>query len=254
MANPLHMFAMAAAGIAIAMKTNSVPLSTSAQNSLLTQGILGFAAVLQKVFLPHLIAGMGLFLLAAYTSYLLLLKPLHLPSPLDVALAGTIFSVYSLAAFAYSMLAACAFAVRSACIAWEDFIDSTLDLIKENLAIRIEDMNEGLAKKQAKILVSGSVRDVFSQLRKQESKRFPRWMAATFLGVVTLALRSVLIAKIVKFSGTTVKLGKLFAGKASLAGAVFLNLRLFSTLLLIVIYTVGIVGLLLNFTFVFWLK
>lgn len=216
--------------------------------------MLGFAAVLQKVFLPHLVAGMGLFLLAAYASYQILLKPLHLPAALDFALAGTMFAVYSLTAFAYSMLAATAFAVRSACAAWEDFIDSTLDLIKENLAARIEDMNEGLAKNQAKVLVSGSVKEVLTQLGKQNSKHFPRWMATTFLAVVTLALRSVLIAKIVKLSGTTVKLGKLFAGKASLAGAVFLNLRLFSTLLLILIYTVGVMGLLLNFIFVFWLK
>lgn len=214
----------------------------------------GFVSVLQKVFLPHLLAGMGLFLLAAYTSYQLVLKPLHLPEPLNFTVAGVLFALYAVAAFACSMLAACTFAVRSACIAWEDFIDASLDLVKENLAARLEDMNDGLAKNQAKVLVSGSVREVFRQLGRQEFKCFPRWMAAAVLGVMTLALRSVLIAKIVKLSGTTVKLGKLFAGKASIAGAVFLNLRLFSTLLLIFVYAAAAAGLVVNFIFVFWLK
>lgn len=248
------MSATDAADAAAAMKTDSVAPSSPPQKNLFAQGLSGFASVLQKVFLPHLLAGMGLFLLAAYASYQLLLKPLHLPPPLDFTAGGILFSVYGAAAFLYSMLAASAFAVRSACIAWEDFIDKTIELVKENAASRIEDMNEGLAKDQAKTLVSGSVREVFKQIGQRELKSFPRWLAAVFLGIVTLALRSVLIAKIVKISGTTVKLGKLFAGKASLAGAVFLNLRLFSTLLLILIYAAGAAGLAANILFVFWIK
>ncbi len=237
------------------MKTDSVPRSAAPQqNSLFAQGLYGFASVLQKVFLPHLLAGMGLFLLTAYISYQLLIKPLHLPGPLEFITAGVLFTGYSMAAFAYSMLAAGTFAVRSACAAWEDFIDNTLDLIKENIASRLEDMNVGLAKDQAKALVSGSVKDVFKQMVRADRTAFPRWLATAVLGIVTIALRSVLIAKIVKISGTTVKLGKLFAGKATLVGAVFLNLRLFSTLLLIVIYAAGAAGLMINFLFVFWMK
>ena len=67
-------------------------------------------------------------------------------------------------------------------------------------------------------------------------------------------MRSVLLSRLVKISGQTVQLGKLFAGRATLVGAIFLNLRLFSTLLLIFLYIVGIVALILNFLFVFWLK
>ena len=78
--------------------------------------------------------------------------------------------------------------------------------------------------------------------------------AAVLLGVMTFAMRSVLVAKIVKISGTTVNLSKLFAGRATLVGAIFLNLRLFSTLLLWVLYAAGIFAVLLNFCFVFWFK
>lgn len=216
--------------------------------------MLAFVSVLQKVFLPHLLAGMGLFLLVACAFYQVLIAPLLLPKPLEFIAAGIIFGLYSLAAFTYSMVAACAFAVRSACAAWEDFIDGTIDLVKQNVAARIDDMNEGLAKEQAKVLVSGSVREVFDQMGRHELKKFPRWLAAAVLGAVTLALRSVLVARIVKISSNTVKLGKIFAGKASIASAVFLNLRLFSTLLLIIIYAAGAFLLAVNFLFVFWIK
>lgn len=237
------------------MKTNSVPLSAAPANSgLFVQGMRGFAEVLRNVFLPHLLAGIGLFLLAAYVSYQVCVVPLRLPDLFENAVAVVLFGVYGVTAFLYSFVAAAAFAVRSACAAWEDFIDGAIDLVKENIASRVENMNEGLAKNQAKVLVSGSVRDVFASAGKRELRSFPRWLAASFLGVVTLALRSVLIARIVKVSGTTVKLGKVFAGKATIAGAVFLNLRLFSTLLLTLVYAAGAFLLAVNFLFVFWVK
>lgn len=249
------MFAADAAGTAAAMKTDSVPLSAapSPKPGLFAQSLRGLAAVLRKVFLPHLLAGMGLFLLAAYVSYQACVLPLHLPGGFETAAAVLLFGLYGITAFLYSLLAACAFSVRSACAAWEDFIDGTIDLVKENLASRVESMNEGLAKDQAKVLVSGSVREVFAA-GKRELNSFPRWLAAAFLGAVTLALRSVLIARIVKISGTTVKLGKVFAGKATIAGAVFLNLRLFPTLLLTLVYAAGAFLLAVNFLFVFWVK
>lgn len=237
------------------MRTNTLPFSTDTpKNDLFTQSMLSFVTVLKKVFLPHLLAGMGLFLLAAYASYLVLIKPLGLPAPLEFITAGVLFGVYSLVSFAYSILAACVFAVRSACTAWEDCLDSSIELVKKNIAVHLENMNEGIAKDQAKVLVSGSVREVFRQMGKNELKHFPRWLAASFLGAVTLALRSVLMARIVQISGTTVKLGKIFAGKAALVTAVFLNLRLFSALALILVYAAGAFLLAVNFLFVFWIK
>lgn len=231
-----------------------MPCTDAPKSSLFTRSMLAFLTVLKKVFLPHLLAGMGLFLLAAYASYLVLIKPLGLPAPLEFITVGLLFGVYSLVSFAYSILAACVFAVRSACTAWEDFIDASIELVKKNVAARLENMNEGLAKDQAKVLVSGSVKDVFTQMGRCELKSFPRWLTSSFLGAVTLALRSVLIARIVQISGTTVKLGKIFAGKAALVTAVFLNLRLFSALALILVYTVGAFLLAVNFLFVFWIK
>jgi len=224
------------------------------QPNIFVKGIRGFAEILQKVFLPHLLAGMGLFLIAAYAVYTVLIAPLKLPGLLELAAAAVFFGLYGTAAFLYSLLAACLFSLRAACITWEDFIDDMLDLVKENVASRIDDMNEGLAKDQAKVLVAGSVREVFGVIGKRDLKSFPRWLAAAFLGAVTFTMRSVLIARIVKVSGATVKMGKLFAGKATLAGAVFLNLRLFSTLLLMLVYGVGAAALALNFLFVFWMK
>lgn len=222
--------------------------------NLFLQALRGLLSVLQKVFLPHLVAGMGLFMMAAYVTYALLLEPARLPAPVEFAAACVFFGLYGLAAFVYSVLAACAFALRAACASWEDFIDDTLGLVKEKVASKIDNMNEGLAKEQAKVVVAGSVSEVFGLFGKYERKSFLCWLSAILLGVVTFAMRSVLVARIVKISGTTVNLGKLFAGRATLAGAVFLNLRLFSTFLLGLFYSLGLLALALNFLFVFWMK
>ena len=242
----------------LAMKTDSIPLSpapeTPAKAGVLVQGMKNIFLVLQKVFLPHLAAGMGAFLIMAYATYALVLEPAHLPATFHFILAFLFFGLYGFAAFTYSCFTASIFALRTACVTLEDFIDDMLAQVKENLAARIDDMNEGLAKDQAKVLVSGSVRDVFQTVRKQELKKFPRLLAALFLGAITIAMRSVLIARIAKISSTTVQLSKVFAGRATIIGAIFLNLRLFSTLLLLFVYGVGGAVLLGTCLLVWWLK
>ena len=247
-----------AAAIVLAMKTDSVALSPSseptAKAGVLVQGMKNIFLVLQKVFLPHLAAGMGAFLIFSYATYALLLEPARLPSTFHLILTLLFFGLYGFAAFVYSFFAASVFALRTACVTLEDFIDDMLAQVKEHIASRLEDMNEGLAKDQAKVLVSGSVRDVFQTIRKQELKKFPRLLAALFLGAITLAMRSVLIARIAKISSTTVQLSKVFAGRATIIGAIFLNLRLFSSLLLLLVYGVGGTVLVFNCLLVWWLK
>ena len=252
------MCATAVAATVLAMKTDSVPLSPepvpSSKPGVLVQGMKNIFLVLQKVFLPHLAAGMGAFLIIAFATYMWVLQPARLPSTLNFLVAFVFFIFYGCVVFFYSCLAASVFALRTACVTLEDFIDNILTQVKENIASRIDDMNEGLAKDQAKVLVSGSVRDVFRTVRKQELKKFPRLLAALFLGSVTIAMRSVLIARIAKISSTTVQLSKVFAGRATIIGAIFLNLRLFSTLLLLLVYGVGGPVLFANCLLVWWLK
>ena len=147
------------------------------------------------------------------------------------------------ATFGYMLLAAGVYALRLACITWDNFIDDVLDQVQEKMISRLDTFNDSLAKDQAKVLVRGSVQEVYENTRR--SATLPRWLITATLGVLMLAVRAVLTARILKFAGTTIKVSKIFAGKATLVGAIFLNLRLFATLLLAVVYIAGgIVGIL----------
>lgn len=237
------------------MMTEAVVQAASpTPKTLFVQALGGLVAGLRQAFLPHLAAGAGLVLMTAFVSYVFILAPAHLPEPLEWTVGVLLLAVYGLAGFGYALLTACVFGLRAACASWDAFIEDMLDLVKEKAASKIENMQEGLAKDQAKVLVAGSVREVAGLLGSYEYKSWLRWLAAALLGVLTFAMRSVLWARIVQLSGTTVQLGKLFAGRATLAGAVFLNLRLFSAVFLWLLYALGILVVLLNFLVMFWFK
>ena len=230
--------------IVLAMKTKPV-LDLSDENLTTDtdlkemQTVGGVVRILQNVLLPHLAAGLGLLLVSAYVGYLVWIKPLELTSGVSACLVSILLVVCGVFAFGYALLGDCVFALYEACTAWEDFIDRLLEKVQEKAIAKLEGLDEGLAKDQAKVLIRGSVREVFQTVRKQKLHAWPRWLAAICLGGLTLAMRSVLIARIVKWSGTTIKISKIFAGKATLVGAIFLNLRFFALLLLILVYGAG---------------
>ena len=109
----------------------------------------------------------------------------------------------------------------------------------------LDTMQDSIAKDQAKVLVRGSVGEVFEAVRRQPSK-LPRWVVTLTLGVLMLVVRAVLTARVLKLAGTTIKVSKIFAGKATLVGAVFLNLRFFTTIVLWLVYAAGFGAALLN--------
>lgn len=249
--------------IAAAMNTNSVPLSAPPDNMLLSNtqqtdvpallkiSMAHFVAALQRWFLPHLLAGVGIFLLVAYVT----------ASTLFVSWAFAfkwlgilgVLSIYGVVAFGYSLFTSCVFALRLACGEWNDFIDNILLLVQERTSNQLVDMNMGLTKPEATHLVRGSVRDVFSSVKNQQTG-LPRGLVILCLGMLAAAVRTVLSAKIMKWSGRTIQMGKLFAGRATLVGAIFLNLHFFTTLLLGLCYFVGAMVLVFNIYFVFLLK
>ena len=234
--------------------TPSVPLSAAPQPQLqllAKASLAGLALELKRWFLPHLLGGIGLFLLLSYVTASTLF------STWSVGLKwlgmGVLLVLYGTGAFVYSLFTACVFAVRAACIYWNDFIEGVLDLVQTQTAQRVADMNIGLSKPQARSVVRGSVREVFSSLRQQE-KAFPRLFLWVGLGVLALAVRAVLSAKIRKWATRSVKLGKLFAGRATLVGAVFLNLHFFATVLLGACYALAGAVFVINMYFIFLLK
>lgn len=208
--------------------------------------------VLRRVFLPHLLAGLGLFLVSAYVVQTAVLAPL--PKNVAALLSGVVLLVLGGLAFLYTLLASGVCAVRQASVSWEEFLDDTLEKIKERAATQIEDLNAGLSKAQARAVLSGSVREVVGVYRGTRSRSLVQGFCAVFLGVLSLALRSVLLARLARAAGKTVQLGKLFAGRATLVGAVFLNLRFFSTVLLYLLYSVGAAVLGMDFLLLYWMR
>lgn len=234
--------------------TDSVSLSVEPQPQLqllAKASLAGFVLELKRWFLPHLLGGIGLFLLLSYVTAGTLFSTW--PVGLKWLGIGVLLGLYGLGAFGYSLFTACVFAVRAACVHWNDFIDGVLDLVQTHTARRVADMNVGLSKPQARSLVRGSVREVFSSLRQKETA-FPRLFLWVSLGALSLAVRAVLAAKISKWATRTVQLSKLFAGRATLVGAVFLNLHFFATVLLCACYAWGAAVAAVNIYFVFLLK
>ena len=152
---------------------------------------------------------------------------------------------YGVGAFVFSLMAAGVYALRLACVEWDNFIEEMIDKVQEKMVSHLDTMQDSIAKDQAKVLVRGSVGEVFAAARRQPSK-LPRWVITLTLGVLMLVVRAVLTARVLKLAGTTIKVSKIFAGKATLVGAVFLNLRLFTTLLLWLVYAGGIGAALIN--------
>ncbi len=242
---------MHVAGIAVAMGTNAVALSRVPQDGMkpaLRRACGQFVQDVKRWFLPHLLAGIGLFGIMAHVWAWWLLGR----HGLFVWLVAIVFlGVYAVAAFGYGLVTACVFALRQACVHWDGFVEEVLDRIQAHMATQVS-RTEGLSKPQARALVKGSVRELF--VTRPSDKGLARVCMFFTAGAIAAALRAVLCAKIAKWSGTTIQLSKLFAGKTTLAGAVLLNLHFFATILLILCYTVGLVGLLLPVGMIWLLK
>lgn len=213
--------------------------------------MLDLCAQLRRWFLPHLVAGVGIFLWMSYVTASVLFA--SWPWGLKWLGIWAAFVGYGVAAFGYSFFTACVFSLRLACIGWNDLINDILELVEQQTEQRLTQFNTAISKPQAKALVRGSVADVFAVL-KQENRSAPRLVVWAGLGLLALAVRAVLAAKIAKWAGRTVQLTKLFAGRATLVGAVFLNLHFLATVLLFLCYSAGLMVLAVNIYFVFLLK
>ena len=239
------------AGIAAAMNIDSIPLSTVEEPNagLFLQAMQSVFLIFRKVVLPHLAVGLAIFLIVTCVTYFCLLSPL----PAFFSLLGLLFcmAVYGAVTLGYSLLTAGVCALRKACVAWDEFLEQLFDKVKEKAVAKLDCMNDGLPKDQAKVVITGSVREVIAGFKPQSASALGRWLAAFVLGCIMLAMRSVLVSKVIRFSGQTIKLTKLFAGKATLVGAIFLNLRFFSTVLLFLLYAAGIALVAVNL-FVVW--
>lgn len=235
----------------IPLSTGPIPLENANVQALFAQALARAAQKLRQWFLPHLVGGIGLFLLMAYVTSATLFA--HWASVWKWLAICLVLAGYGVVAFCYSFFTTCILAVRLVCVEWNDFIDHVLTLVQDQTAHHLADMNVGLSKPEATHLVRGSVREVFGAMKTKQTG-LARGFIILCLGLLAAAVRAVLSAKIIKWSGRTVQLGKLFAGRATLVGAIFLNLHFFATLLLAACYALGLLVLAVNIYFVFLLK
>lgn len=232
------------------MNIDSIPLSqveTPAKAGLFLQAMQGVLTIFKNVFLPHLAVGFFVFALVSYVTYAYLIAPVKMGSFMTAACVLCVMMWYGAIALFLSLLGACVFSLRKACVAWEEFLEEVLDQVKETALAKLDHFNDGIPKEQAKIVITGSVRETVQSFRPQSLSAVGNWTMAFILGCIILAMRSVLIAKVIKYSGKTVKMAKIFAGRATLVGAIFLNLRFFSTVLLLFLYGASAALVLLNF-------
>lgn len=207
--------------------------------------------VVTKVLLPHLLGGFGLFALTCFATWRVFIAPLGLPSVLGILLGTSVFAVYGVVIFLYAVFTASIFSVYAASVRVEDFLEEVFSLIKANVESKISNMDEGLAKEQAKVIMKNSVSEVYALFKTYKLKSFPAFFAWVLLGVFTFVTKTVFISRIVRASGQMVKMSAIFAGKATLVGAIFLNLRFFSVLALVLLYAMGAALAGLDFVFLF---
>ncbi len=246
---------MPVAGIVVAMNTNSVPLSRVAPpggiKAAFGRAYSQFAADLKRWFLPHLLASAGIFMLAAQVSAWVFFSAWA--SSFKWVCIILMLAVYGAFAWGYSLVTSGLFALRLACQHWDGFFEELLDQVQQQAAVQVSNADTGLSKPQARAVVRGSVREVFAA-RPDSQKGISRVFLFVTAGVTMAVLRAVLFSKIAKWSGRTIQISKLFAGKATLAGAVLLNLHFFTTVLLGLCYAAGVLVLAVNIYFVFLLK
>lgn len=196
----------------------------------------GLLAVLQRVVLPHFLLALGLFIITGYAFY----RPVaHWPYPWPWIVLVCIVLIGGGIAFAYAFLASLLWALKAAATYAEDFFYELFEALKSKVRAEIDSMEEGIAKQQARVILDNSVRDVLSPLKQLRVGSVPHVLLAVLVGILTFVSRSVFVARVARTAGTTVKFSRIFASRATLVGALFLNMRWLAALLLWMLYLAG---------------
>ncbi len=203
----------------------------------------GFLVLLRRIFLPHFLAAGVLFALLGYAVYQTFF--FMLPGLLAWAAVGLVCGVSGLLALAYGLTMAFLFALRAVSESAEDFLYAWFASLKQRVRLQVERMDEGVAKQQARVILENSLREAVAPLKAYRLGRGPAVVAGVFLSLLTFVTRSVFLARLAKLSGATVNFSALFASRATLVGAIFLNLRWLASLLLWVLYLGGMAAFLL---------
>ena len=233
------------------MTTDKVPLSKptsqTEESRLKAAFVFSLGTLLlavKTIFLPHLAAGLGLFVLCCFGAYKTWLY--LLPQPLSWLAWLLVLGVFGVLALAYALLTALVFALRSAAVNVEDFLYMLFASVKDKVRSKIDAMDEGIAKQQAKVILENSLREVFAPLKELRFRTLPALVAGVFVSCLTLVSRAVFLARLARLPAATVQFSAVFASRATLVGALILNFRWLATLALWLLYALGAAVMLLS--------
>ena len=228
-----------AAAMGIKLSVEPAPEAPSKTERLRAGFILilgGLLAVLQRVVLPHFLLSLGLLLVTGYDLY----RPAaHWPSPWPVLMLVWLALFGGALAFLYGFLTSLCCALKAAATYAEDFFYELFESLKDKVREQIDSLEDGIAKQQARVILDNSVREVLSPLRQLRVGSVPKALLAVLVGILTFVSRSVFVARVARTAGTTVKFSRIFASRATLVGALFLNMRWLAALALWFLYGLG---------------
>ena len=242
-----------AAGVAaVAMNTNAVaapkkaavPVAVQQLKAAFILALGGLLVAVRTIFLPHLLAAVVLFALAFYGAYQLC--GAWMVAPFSWITGGVLFVGYGAVALLYALATSLVFALRSAAVNVEDFLYALFGSLKDKVRSKIDSMEEGMAKQQARVILENSVREVFAPLKEFRLQAAPAVAAGILVWLLSGVTRSVFLARLARISGATVNFSAIFASRATLVGALILNFRWLATGVLWILYAAGALVFVLN--------
>lgn len=244
------MCAMAAAAIVI-MKTEVFSAAAEQTRAVLQKALQALLQGMVKVFLPHLLLGLAIGTMAgaaAFYSASTLLEPYP---ALKLGWGMILFIFCGGAAVLYGLATAGLFALRLVGGQVEDFIYAFFTAVKEKALLRVDNMEESLAKERVKQILAGSINEASSVLKNYRFQTVASVLATVVERGVIWMTKSVLFSRVVKLPGKAVSLSAVFSGRATLVGAILLNFQLLSGIVLWGLYLAGAGFFLFNMLVVF---
>ena len=101
-----------------------------------------------------------------------------IPIPFSWVIFGGAVLLYGVLAMGYAIVLSAVFGVRAAAARGEDFLYELFESLKDKVRSKIDNMEEGISKQQAKVILDNSVREVFSPLKKFRFESAPKAAAA----------------------------------------------------------------------------
>ena len=238
---------VAAVVVAMGIKLSDPIEEKDTQTDRLRNGFIlvlgGLTELLKRSVLPHLSLGGCLWVMTGYAVYKLGFIKLQLPGVMAWSLLIGLALLSAVLVTGYVFLTSLFSALKGAATYAEEFFYELFESLKDKVRSKIDTMDEGIAKQQAKVILDNSVREVLNPLKTLRFNSVPKVLIACLLAVLTFVSRSVFLARLARISGATIHFSTIFASRATLVGALFLNMRWLATLLLCLLYALGLLWL-----------